>query len=540
MSYLDKIVAQTRLDVAAAKAKIPEAELRRLIAARPLPAPLADALRRGAPLAVLAEFKKASPSKGDIAPDLVAAEQALRYASAGCNVVSVLTEPHWFKGSLDDLASVRDALGAHGHWPSVAVLRKDFLIDEYQLLQARAYGADTALLIVAILTPNELARLIAAARDLGFEPLVEVNTPDEMDAALAAGALVIGVNNRNLHTFTVDMSTTTRLGRMMPPGCAAQLVSLSGVSKADDVAPALAGGATGVLVGEALMRAADPAKLIRELRGAGVAARGSDGDGAAAPRLGHRPLVKVCGLKTADAALDAAEAGADLLGLIFAQGSKRKVSADDARAIVAAVKQRRGTADGELPPLPTTATTAAGVGAWFSAGAAWIEASIRALGRPLVVGVFQDQPAEEINATVAAAGLDVVQLHGHEPPALAAQLSVPCMRVLHVPAGADASVVLAQLPPLVGGPIALLLDTQVADARGGTGQTFDWSLAAKLGAAGVPCLVAGGLSASNVHEAIAASAPCWGVDASSGLESAGEKDGAKVVAYVRSAKAAVE
>lgn len=361
-------------------------------------------------------------SKGDIAPDLVASEQALRYASAGCNVVSVLTEPHWFKGSLADLAAVREALGAAGHWPRVAVLRKDFIVDEYQLLEARAHGADTALLIVAVLSAHELAHLIAAARALGFEPLVEVNTPAEMEAAMAAGALVIGVNNRNLHTFVVDMSTTARLGRMLPPGGSAVLVSLSGVSKAEDVAPALEGGAVGVLVGEALMRATEPAQLIAQLRAAGQAARGT----AAPAPLGSRPLVKVCGLKTAEAALCACESGADLLGLIFAQGSKRRVSAEAAAAIAAAVRRRRASASAsggkepQLPPLPS-AHAGGDAAQWFTAGAAWVESAVAALGRPLLVGVFQDQASAPL--------LPPFLPPGTRPPVPLMHLSFACLHL---------------------------------------------------------------------------------------------------------------
>jgi anthranilate synthase/indole-3-glycerol phosphate synthase/phosphoribosylanthranilate isomerase len=388
-SYLDQIVARTRLDVAEAKRAVPEADLRAAIAAQPPPTSLAAALARGAPLAVLAEFKKASPSKGDIAPDLVAAEQALRYAAAGCNVVSVLTEPHWFKGSLADLAAVKAALVDGGHWPRVAVLRKDFIVDAYQLLEARAHGADTALLIVAVLSSAELAHLIAAARALGFEPLVEVNTADEMRAALAAGARAIGVNNRNLHTFVVDMQTTERLGAMIPPGAPVQLVSLSGVAQPADVAPALAGGAVGVLVGEALMRAADPAELIVGLRGAGAAARG-----AVAPPPPRPPLVKVCGLRTASAAVCALEAGADLLGLIFVKGSKRTVSADEGAEIVAQVRARAialGRREGAPVRAPPASAAAAGAVAWFGAGRDALDAAVGDHGRALVVGVFQDQ-----------------------------------------------------------------------------------------------------------------------------------------------------
>jgi phosphoribosylanthranilate isomerase len=142
-----------------------------------------------------------------------------------------------------------------------------------------------------------------------------------------------------------------------------------------------------------------------------------------------------------------------------------------------------------------------------------------------------------MNEIATHARLDLIQLHGDEPADVPAQLCVPCLRVLHVPAGADKAGVLAQLDAHVGGPLALLLDTQVADARGGTGVVFDWALAAALSAAGVPSLVAGGLTGDNVASAVAASAPCWGIDASSGLETDGCKDAAKIGAYVAAAKA---
>ncbi|KAL3914510.1 MAG: hypothetical protein SGPRY_007599 [Prymnesium sp.] len=182
----------------------------------------------------LLDFKRASPSKGDIAPNLDPSQQALSYALA------VLTEPKWFKGSLDDLTRVKKTLseagmvGGEGRKTGVCVLRKDFLVEEYQLLEARAAGADTALLIVAILSeqrecPNTARspQMMAASRELGMEPLVEVNTEEEMRVALAAGAKVIGVNNRNLHTFEVDMGTTARVAAMLPNGSDIQLLALS-------------------------------------------------------------------------------------------------------------------------------------------------------------------------------------------------------------------------------------------------------------------------------------------------------------------------
>ena len=186
-SILDKIVAQRRLDVAAAKAAVPEHALRDMICARAPANDLVATLTLAAPMAVLAEIKRASPSKGNIAMGIDAAQQALAYALAGACTISTLTEPTWFKGSLGDLDNVRAALVeaglSEGSAAPVCVLRKDFLIDEYQLLEARAYGADTALLIVAILPPDELVRLMAASRALGMEPLVEV-TPMRRCACL--------------------------------------------------------------------------------------------------------------------------------------------------------------------------------------------------------------------------------------------------------------------------------------------------------------------------------------------------------------------
>jgi hypothetical protein len=160
MSKLDMIVAQRRIDVAEAKARIPAEELCARIAAAKPPADFVQVLKRNGPMALLGEMKRASPSKGDIARGVDAAQQGLAYALAGACTISVLTEPHWFKGSLDDLARVRWALESGGLSPDVCVLRKDFIIDEYQLLEARAHGADTALLIVASLPMQELTALM--------------------------------------------------------------------------------------------------------------------------------------------------------------------------------------------------------------------------------------------------------------------------------------------------------------------------------------------------------------------------------------------
>lgn len=263
-TILDTIVSRREKDVADAKAAVPEPELERRLASAPAVIGFEERLRRDAPMAVIAEVKRASPSKGDIAPGMDAVDQAMKYARGGAAGISVLTEPTWFKGSLEDMAGVRAAVEALGA-ARPAVLRKDFIIDAYQVVEARVHGADAVLLIVAALDDANLGRLMTRSRELGMEPLVEVNTAEEMERALAAGARVIGINNRDLRSFAVDLGTTDRLAGMVRGGVL--LAALSGISTRADVERFQAAGAGAVLVGESLMVAPDPAGKIRELRG---------------------------------------------------------------------------------------------------------------------------------------------------------------------------------------------------------------------------------------------------------------------------------
>ncbi len=264
-TILDTIVARRREDVAAARREMPFTVLQERIRVAPAPIDFVARLRAAAPMALIAEVKRASPSKGDIAPGIDAGEQALTYARAGAAGISVLTEPTWFKGTLDDMLAARrkvDALESR----RPGILRKDFIIDEYQVMEARAYGADSLLLIVASLDDAWLRGLIECSRSMRMEPLVEVNNAAEMERAIAAGATLIGVNNRDLRDFNVDLGTTDRLAGMVPQGTL--LAALSGIATRADVEHFAAVGASAVLVGEALMRAEDPAAKVRELTGA--------------------------------------------------------------------------------------------------------------------------------------------------------------------------------------------------------------------------------------------------------------------------------
>lgn len=266
-TILETILTRRRLDVAEAKIARPTGQLQRELANAPEAVDFPERLLRDRPIALIAEVKRASPSKGDIAPEMDAIAQAMKYAEGGAAGISVLTEPMWFKGTLEDMRGVREAVEALGHGRP-AILRKDFIVDEYQVLEARIAGADSVLLIVAALDDAALNDLMAFSRELGMEPLVEVNNTEEIERALTAGALVIGINNRDLRSFNVDLGTTDRLAAMVSREVV--LAALSGISTREDVERFEAAGARAVLVGEALMLAEDPAAKIRELRAVGA------------------------------------------------------------------------------------------------------------------------------------------------------------------------------------------------------------------------------------------------------------------------------
>jgi indole-3-glycerol phosphate synthase len=257
---LDDIVDARRGDVARAKRATPLAALE---ASERYAAPrrgFAAALRACSP-AVIAEVKKASPSKGVIRADFDPVAIARSYVSAGAAAISVLTEERFFHGSPQHLQAIRAAV-------EVPLLRKDFVFDPYQLVEARAWGADAALLIAAILDDAQLAELHAAALDLGLDVLVEAHTPGETARAVAAGARVIGINNRNLKTFVTSLATAERLRPLIPATAVA--VAESGIETAADIARLRAAGYDAFLVGESLMRARDPGAALRALLAPGL------------------------------------------------------------------------------------------------------------------------------------------------------------------------------------------------------------------------------------------------------------------------------
>lgn len=252
---LERIVAARRQALAQAKQTTPAAKLEERAAAAPPPRDFATALRRDA-LNIIAELKKASPSRGLLRAHYNPAALAPALEAAGACALSVLTASEFFQGSLEDLQTVRKLVG-------VPVLRKDFLFDPYQLFEARAAGADAFLLIAAILSPTELRQLITLGKQLGMSALVEVHTCEELERALAAGAEIIGVNNRDLKSFTVDMETSLQLIEAIPDSCLA--VSESGLRSHDDLKRLRAAGFDAFLIGEHLMQAAQPAAALKLL-----------------------------------------------------------------------------------------------------------------------------------------------------------------------------------------------------------------------------------------------------------------------------------
>lgn len=255
-NVLDRIVAHKRGEIAAAKAARPAEALQAALAAAPPVRDFVTALRAAPWMGLIAEVKKASPSAGVIKAEFDPLAIAARYQAAGANCLSILTDEHFFQGHLDYLRKIRETAG-------VPCLRKDFIIDRYQVLEARVAGADAILLIAECLNDCELRDLYFYASELGLECLIEVYDPDNLDRVLKLEPPLVGVNNRDLRSFTVDLDQTIRLADRVPS--TTLLVSESGIKTRADVERLKAAGVGAILVGETLMRSDDVAASVREL-----------------------------------------------------------------------------------------------------------------------------------------------------------------------------------------------------------------------------------------------------------------------------------
>ncbi len=480
MDFLSEIIAVKRQRVAAAKTRTSLERIRDLahqIRPEASSHALAQALRSYAGINIIAEFKRRSPSKGKINSHANPAVMASIYESAGAAAISVLTEEDYFDGSLGDLRLVRKA-------SDLPILRKDFIVDEYQIYESAAVGADALLLIVAGLDDETLIRLRTIAEDeLGLDALVEVHTKAELDRALNCGARMIGVNNRDLRTFAVSTTTSHLLARVAPRNTI--LVSESGLNP-EEVRKLQAAGYSAFLVGETLMRADDPAKALREFI--------DEPEGSHAPR---KVWVKICGITNLEDARAAIEAGADMLGFNFYQRSPRFIEPDAAREIITAI---RSQTNGRDPMLS-------------------------------MVGVFVDESSDEVVRIAEVVNLDGLQLHGDETVEYCQRVKEKSPQRFLIKAVSSA----AALEPKTlrkYSSEAVMLDAFDAKLRGGTGKVADWTKAKELTEQLPRLFLAGGLSPENVAEAIAAVRP-YAVDACSSLEtSAGKKSARRMKEFV--------
>jgi len=469
---LERILTRTRERVAERRKEHP-LDPATVLARAGAHRPFAEALGAPGQVNVIGEFKRRSPSRGILREDLDPARVAQAYEVGGAAALSVLTEEQFFGGSLQDLEEARQST-------LLPTLRKDFVVDPYQVWESVEIGADAVLLIVAALGDVALRHLWAAVREARLEAIFEVHDADDLARALALEPRIVGVNNRDLRTLAVDLQTSLDLIEKIPDGVIA--VAESGLKGPGDIRRLRDAGFDAFLVGEHLMLADDPGAALEHLIGGCAVPRST------AVRGSGRVTVKICGITSVEDARTAVAAGADAIGFVFWPKSPRAVDVPTARAIAST-----------LPPFV------------------------------LRVGVFVDATPEEMRRIADEVGLDVVQLHGDESPEVVARAPRRAVKAVRVGPGFRPQDALRY----DGAAAGLLLDTRVDEgAPGGTGRTFDWSAVRPVREGTSFLFLAGGLTPDNVREAIAAVRPD-GVDVSSGVESApGRKDPAKVRAFM--------
>lgn len=483
--FLNRIITQTQIDLEERKREVPLTEIQRQASEQPRPRDLLETFKSRSQIHLIAEVKRASPSKGMLAPHIDPVELARTYEANGASAISVLTEPHFFLGSPEYLTAIKQAV-------SIPVLRKDFIIDEYQVYEARAWGADVILLICAILDDTRLRRLLHVANELGMRCLVEVHTREEAQRAIEAGAIVIGVNSRDLVTFQMNPYLLGEIRHIIPKDRV--VIAESGIHTEADARRLARYDVQAMLVGESLVVSNDvPTQMHLLLHGANRSTQ-----------------VKICGLRTAEHINIATEAGADMLGFIFHPPSHRFIEPQQVCSVLQASENASTQAltqhASDLSPS--------------------VETAIHSIRRPDLVGVFVNKEADYINEVAEQVGLQYVQLHGTETPEFCQQIKRPVIKAIQVHSTAD----LEQIKTFQSVVWRLLLDTPTPD-WGGSGETHDWELA-HLVSQTHRILLAGGLRVENVAEAIRQVRP-WGVDVSSGVETDRRKDSEKIRAFVK-------
>ena len=470
---LDKIVEATKVRVAKEKEmETPEAVK---AAALALPSdtgfPFEAALRQQ-DFNFICEVKKASPSKGIIAEHFPYLDIAKEYEVAGAAAISVLTEPDFFKGDKKYLQEIASTV-------KIPVLRKDFIIDEYQIYQAKVWGASAILLICACLDVPTLTKFRELADSLGLSSLVEAHDEKEVQMAIDCGARIIGVNNRNLKDFTVDVQNSVRLRNLVQDDVI--FVSESGLETPEDIQVLRDNNIGVALMGETFMRSPNKVEKLAYLYG---------------PTY-YTPKVKMCGISKVETIPAVVEAKPDYMGLVFAP-SKRQVTVEQAKILIEELhKQCINHYDTKVVKT---------------------------------VGVFVNETLDNLVRIADTANLDAVQLHGDEDEAFIQSLkertNVEIWKAVQIRSAADVEKWIDSSADI------LLFDAYHKDERGGTGEVFDWS---SLDTFERPFMLAGGIDSTNVARAIRTVRP-YGIDISSGIETNGVKDDEKITAFTKIVK----
>lgn len=470
---LDTIVEATKIRVAKEKqVESPEAVK---AAALALPSdtgfPFEAALRQQ-DFNFICEVKKASPSKGIIAEHFPYLDIAKEYEVAGAAAISVLTEPDFFKGDKKYLQEIASTV-------KIPVLRKDFIIDEYQIYQAKVWGASAILLICACLDVPTLTKFRELADSLGLSSLVEAHDENEVQMAIDCGARIIGVNNRNLKDFTVDVQNSVRLRNLVQDDVI--FVSESGLETPEDIQVLRDNNIGVALMGETFMRSPNKVEKLAYLYG---------------PTY-YTPKVKMCGISKVETIPAVVEAKPDYMGLVFAP-SKRQVTVEQAKILIEELhKQCINHYDTKVVKT---------------------------------VGVFVNETVDNLVAIANEVNLDAVQLHGDEDEtfiqSLKERTNVEVWKAIQIRTAADTEKWIDSSADM------LLFDAYHKDERGGTGEVFDWS---SLDAFERPFMLAGGIDSTNVARAIRTVRP-YGIDISSGIETNGVKDDEKITAFTKIVK----
>ena len=478
---LDKIIEATKIRVAQEK----QIESPDCVNAAALALPSVtgfpfEAALRQQDFNFICEVKKASPSKGIIAEHFPYLEIAKEYEVAGAAAISVLTEPDFFKGDKKYLQEIASTV-------KIPVLRKDFIIDEYQIYQAKVWGASAILLICACLDVPTLTKFRELADSLGLSSLVEAHDEHEVQMAIDCGARIIGVNNRNLKDFTVDVQNSVRLRNLVEDDVI--FVSESGLETPEDIQVLRDNNIGVALMGEILMRSPNKIEKLAYLYGSTY----------------YTPKVKMCGISKGETIPAIVDAKPDYMGLVFAP-SKRQVTVDQAKTLVEELHKQyanRYNRDAEQ----------------YSNQTLIHQEFIK------TVGIFVNETLDNLVTIATEVNLDAVQLHGDEDEAFIQSLkertNVEVWKAVQVRSAADAEAWIDSSADM------LLFDAYHKDERGGTGEVFDWSCLDEFER---PFMLAGGIDSTNVARAIRTVRP-YGIDISSGIETEGMKDDEKIKAF---------